>query len=73
VTAEGREGSDSDGPDVSGAVSHVSVYYPCILVDILRSGAKGGRGSGGGMGAVSEMLVARPGTAVEVEVEVDDA
>jgi len=36
VVVEGREVSEGDGLECSGAVSQVSVYHPCILVDILR-------------------------------------
>jgi len=42
VAVEGREVSEGDRLECSGAVSQVSVYRPCILVDILRQGAKEG-------------------------------
>ena len=42
AVVEGREVSEGDGLECSGAVSQVSVYHPCILVDILRQGAKEG-------------------------------
>jgi len=48
ATVEGCGGSDSDGLDDLGTMSQVSVHCPCILADILRSGAKEG---GNGMAA----------------------
>jgi len=36
AAVEGHEVSEGDGLECSGAVSQVSVYCPCILVDILR-------------------------------------
>jgi len=48
VVVEGHGVLEGDGLECSGAVSQVSVYRPCILVDILRRGAEEG---GDGMAA----------------------
>jgi len=48
AAVEGCGVSEGDGLECSGTVSQVSVYCPCILVDILRQGAEEG---GDGMAA----------------------